>query len=208
VSARGRPRAASAGTQLAAPTGRRRVWRAVEVAVVALCSIALAGGLIVILSGYFVAHDPAGLDIARAHVGRAFKDQGDALLAPGAPAPRYDSDPPTSGAHRYEPVTRQLTVLNDNQLLTALSTGDVVILYGTATPPPGLQAVARALAGPFTPALAAAGEAVILARDPGIHGLIALGWTRMAHLSGPADPLLARFIELWLGHGAILPGGF
>lgn len=181
--------------------------RALEVGLIAVCSLGLAGVLIVLLSGYFVAHDPAGLDLARVHIGRSFKDQGDALLAPGAPAPSYDSQPPTSGPHLYQPVRRQLTELNDNQILTALSSGDIVILYGSPRPPAGLQAVARALAGPFTPQLAAAGEAVILARSPGVHGLIALGWTRMAHLSGPGDPLLARFIELWLGHGATLPGG-
>ena len=44
---------------------------------------------------------------------------------------------------------------------------------------PACAALALSVAGPFSPALAAAGQAVILARRPGTTGLIGLAWTRM-----------------------------
>ena len=48
--------------------------------------------------------------------------------------------------------------------------GDVVILYGSPNPPSGLTTLAQALAVPFTPALARAGQTVILGRRPGVVG--------------------------------------
>jgi hypothetical protein len=180
-----------------------RAARILERVAIGVASIGLAVLLIVLLSGYFVSHDPAGIAAGRSQAGRTFADQGDALLAPGAPAPRYDSSPPTSGAHRYAPVRRELARLSDAQLLTALSAGDVVVLYGTPQPPPGLQALARSLAAPFTPQLAAAGEAVILAPRAGTRGLIALAWTHMVRVGAPRDPALGQFINARLGHGAL-----
>src|SRR5208283_3523755 len=96
------------------------------------------------------------------------------------------------------PVSADGRALSDNQILTALAAGNVVIVYGGARPPAGLQK----LAGPFTPALAAAGDAVILARRPGSTPLTALLWTRMLKASGARDPLLAQFIQEWLGRSA------
>ena len=74
-----------------------------------------------------------------------------AHLKPGDKRPEYDSDPPTSGAHVPEPVIRDEAELNDDQLLSALETGNVVFMYGTKTPPPGLRELANRLASPFTP---------------------------------------------------------
>ncbi len=164
---------------------------------IAAASLAIAVAAIAVMSGYFAGNDTAA--VSGTHdVGLRFVDQGDAALAPGYSAPPYDSDPPTSGPHLTAPVSADGRELSDNQILTALAAGNVVIVYGGARPPAGLQR----LAGPFTPALAAAGDAVILARSPGRTPLTALSWTRMLKASGARDPLLAQFIQEWLGRGA------
>ena len=165
-------------------------------------SLVLAIGLIVLLSGYFTSRDPAGLSGTANTIGESFPDQGDGRLAPGTARPAPDSDPPTSGPHVRAAVTRDGARLSVDQLLTALAAGDVVVDYGARRPPPGMRTLADRLAGPFTPALAASGQAVILARRPGTVGLIGLAWTRMVHVSAPNDSLLSQFITTWLGRGA------
>jgi Protein of unknown function (DUF3105) len=169
---------------------------------IVLASLALSIGLIALLSGFFAGRDQAGISGGQIGPGEAFADQGSALLASGAPHPAYDSTPPTSGAHVPEPVLHDGTQLTDDQLLGALALGDVVIMYGGPAPPPGLRTVATGLAGPFSPALAAAGQAVILSRRPGTTGLMGLAWTHMVHVASPRDPLLRRFATFWLGRGA------
>jgi hypothetical protein len=173
----------------------RLAW--LERLAIAVASLALALVLIALMSGYFAGHDAAAVS-GTGVVGLRYTDQGDGELVPGYPAPPYDSNPPTSGPHQRVPVLANGQRLSDNQILTALASGDVVIIYGSAHPPPGLQA----LAGPFTRALAAAGDAVILARGPGTTWLIALSWTRMLRVGDVHDPLLQEFIQERLGTGA------
>ncbi len=178
---------------------------ALERLAIVLASLALSIGLIALLSGFFAGRDQAGVSGSQEPVGAQFADQGHAHLRPGQPRPRYDSDPPTSGAHVPIPVRRDATKLSDDQLLEALELGNVVIVYGTPVPPAGLQQLARSIAGSFSPALAAAGQAVILARRPGTVGLVGLAWAHMVHVSATNDPLLTQFTQYWLGRGA--PGG-
>ncbi len=173
----------------------RLVW--LERFAIAIASVVLAGVLIALLSGYFAGHDTAAVT-GIGGVGLRYADQGDAKLARGYPNPPYDSDPPTSGPHVTEDVRADGQRLNDDQILTALAAGNVVILYGSDRPPAGLST----LAGAFTPALENAGDAVILGRRPGTDGLVALSWTRMLRLSSPQDPRLQEFIQELLGHGA------
>jgi Protein of unknown function (DUF3105) len=169
---------------------------------IVLASLALSIGLIAVLSGFFAGRDAAGVSGASNGLGQQFPDLGHAHLQPGQPRPAYNSDPPTSGAHIPEPILLDRSVLNDDQLLEALAVGDVVILYGTRTPPAGLNALARSLAPPFSTALAEAGQAVVLARRPGTIGLIGLAWTRMLSVGRAGDPLLRGFVQEWLGRGA------
>jgi hypothetical protein len=178
----------------------KSIW--LERALIMVASLVLSIGLIVLLSGYFTSRDPAGVSGAQSRIGLAFPDLGHRHLSPGEPHPLYNSIPPTSGAHLDVPVTRQGSRLSDDQLLQALEEGDIVVVYGGRSPPPGLTALARAVAGPFTPALARAGQAVILARRPGTVGLIGLAWRRMVRVSAPGDSLLRQFAEVWLGRGA------
>lgn len=154
------------------------------------------------LSGFFAGRDQAGVSGAGGGPGESFADLGHAHLGPGQLRPAYNSDPPTSGAHVPEPVPRDAGQLNDDQLLQALETGNVVVLYGGHRPPPGAATLARSISGPFSLALAAAGQAVILARRAGTGGLIGLAWTHMVRVSAANDPLLGAFAEYWLGRGA------
>jgi hypothetical protein len=170
--------------------------------VIVLSAFAIAIGAIAALSGFFAGQDQAGIAAAGAGPGQSFRDQGHAHLIPGAPRPAYDSEPPTSGAHVPEPVLLDQARLSVDQLLEALELGDVVVMYGGHAPPPGLTALAQRVAGRFTPALAASGQAVILAPRAGTVGLIGLAWAHMVRVSAAGDPLLGDFASFWLGRGA------
>lgn len=176
--------------------------RLLERGAIALASLALSVLLIALLSGFFAGRDTGSVAGSPAITGERFRDLGDTLLRPGQRPPRYDSAPPTSGAHLPEQVTQDEVQLNDNQLLEALASGDVVILYGGPTPPPRLSALAASLAPPFTPALASTGDAVILARRSGTVGLIGLAWAHMVRVGQAKDPRLREFAAFWLGRGA------
>ncbi len=175
----------------------------VAIGVVALL---LSAGLIALLSGFFAGRDSAGVSASGSvPPGIRFRSQGDTHLAPGELHPGYDSDPPTSGPHVPVAIRRSPSALSDDQLLEALELGDVVIAFGSHHPPPGLTALAHDVAGPFSPQLAAAGQAVILDARPGTRGLLALAWTRMLRAGAPDDSSLKAFAAGWLGRGA--PGG-
>lgn len=175
---------------------------ALEWAAIAVVSLAVAFGAIALLSGFFAGRDQAGVGGTGTLPGIAFADLGHAHLKPGQPQPRYNSSPPTSGAHVPVPVDGDNRQLSINQLLEALELGDVVVMYGTPVPPSGLKSLVDSLAAPFTPALAAAGQAVVLARRPGTNGLVVLAWAHMLRVGRPGDPLLPSFIDYWLGRGA------
>jgi hypothetical protein len=134
--------------------------------------------------------------------GLLFGDQGAARLTPGQRPPQpYNSDPPTSGPHAPAPLTRDGTPLSNDQLLTALAAGNVVLFYGTPQPPPALRSLAGDEAGPFDPALAQTGQAVILAPRPGTRGVVAAAWRHLLRVPSPTDPALRRFVDAWLGVG-------
>jgi hypothetical protein len=181
---------------------RLGVW--LERLAVLLVSLALSVGLIAVLSGFFAGRDQAGITGDTEIPGQRLPDQGDAHLTAGVLRPPYATDPPASGAHvpLSSPVQGQGHSLSNDQLLSALELGDVVITYGSAEPPAGLRGLADRVGGPFSPALAAAGQAVVLARRPGVHGLLALAWARRFEAASAADPGLARFAQTALGHGA------
>jgi hypothetical protein len=117
---------------------------------------------------------------------------------PRTPASPPD-DPPTSGPHRPDQVTRDRTELTDDQLLEALHLGNVVLTYPTAQPPAALTSLQQDVSGPFDPAVAAAGQAVILARRPGSKGIVALAWRRELRSDDPAQ--LRAFADAWLAQG-------
>ncbi|HSC02214.1 MAG TPA: DUF3105 domain-containing protein [Solirubrobacteraceae bacterium] len=183
-----------------APESRLARW--LERLAILLASLALSVGLIILLSGFFAGRDKAGVSGTGTGPGQAFADLGHAELRPGQPRPAYDSNPPTSGAHVTRAVGRAGAPLSVDQLLSALQLGDVVILYGGGRPPAGLEQFARSVAPPFSPELAATGDAVILARRPGTAGVLALAWAHMLRVPQASDPALREFVGFWLGRGA------
>lgn len=177
--------------------------RMLERTLIVLVSLGLSIGVIALLSGGLLAgRDDPGVSAGQAGPGTVYRDQGDEHLRPGELRPVYNSEPPTSGPHVPTAVTRDGAVLSDDQLLQALEVGDVVLMYGSDRPPAGLSAIAQASGSPFTPALAASGQAVILGSRPGLRGVVALAWTHMLRTSSPTDPALRAFAQFWLGRGA------
>ena len=168
--------------------------------VLAAIIVAVAG--VVGLIAFFSGRDSAPVSRTSSGPGQEFADQGAALLAPGQRPPQpYNSDPPTSGPHAPAPVTRDGTRLSNDQLLTALAAGNVVLFYGTPQPSPRLRSLASYEAGPFDPPLAQAGQAVILAPRPGTAGVVAVAWRHLLRAPSPTDPALRTFVEGWLGVG-------
>ena len=76
-----------------------------------------------------------------------------------------------------------------------------MILYDAPDPGAALAGIQREVAGPFDAELAAAGQAVILARRPGAGPATALAWRRVYQTDDPRDPQLREFAEAWLGRG-------
>jgi hypothetical protein len=169
---------------------------------IAVAALALSVGLLALLTGYFTRHDASGVSGTTSVPGQTYPDLGHRHLRHGQARAAYNSNPPTSGAHRVAAVTQDGTRLSDDQILTALESGDVVIVYPPGGPPAGLQQLAGRLASPFTPALSAAGQAVILAQRPGTTGLVALAWAHLLRVRSARDPALSQFTSFWLGHGA------
>ena len=133
--------------------------------------------------------------------GREHRDQGARHVVAVQRGFRYSSDPPTSGPHRPLFPTGEPDAPPD-ALLHALELGNVVLYFGARTAPVELRRFARAVAGPFDRALAASGQAVILARRPGTDGVIAAAWRRSLEVGNAGDPALREFAEHWLGQGA------
>jgi hypothetical protein len=181
--------------------GLRRAGSALLVLVIALAGVV---GLLLLVES----RDSSQVDrpaSASRGPGQLFPDQGHAHLQPGQkPQQPYASDPPTSGPHVPEAIDsdRAGTRLSDDQILHALELGDVVMLYGGAKPPAALAALADQLAGPFDPALAATGQAVVLGRRPGARGVVALAWRHLLRVPNATAPALEQFGSYWLGRGA------
>jgi hypothetical protein len=166
--------------------------RALVVVVGAAVVIAAVIGLVLA----FTSRDDAEVAGAPAGPGELQPDRGSGHGQAAAP----QDDPPTSGPHRPDLITRDRRRLTDDQLLHALELGDVVILYERFDP--ALARLQREVAGPFDAELAAAGQAIVLAPRPGAGPATALAWRRVLRASDPADPALRDFAEAWLGEGA------
>jgi hypothetical protein len=101
------------------------------------------------------------------------------------------------GAVRFDGVR-----LDAAALLDLLERGNVVLLYGSAQPPAAVERMADRVAGPFDPALADGGQAIVLARKAGTDGVVALAWQHVLRTQDPADPALEAFASDRLGRGA------
>ena len=153
---------------------------------VAVGAVLAVAGLIA-LALAFNARDDAGLS--------------GAAQGPGELQPEGGGEWPTSGPHERALVTRDRRELTDDQILTALELGNVVVLYDAPDPGADLLRLQRDVSGPFDAEVAAAGQAVVLARREGAGAATGLAWRRALEVQDAADPALREFTEAWLGHG-------
>jgi hypothetical protein len=162
--------------------------------------VALAAVVGVLL--FVQSRDKSQVDATVPGPGRLLPDQGAAHRRPPAGF-RYATDPPTSGPHLPATTGRDRVTLTDDQLLQALELGDIALVYAGHQ---GQEQVLRSLqddvSGPFDPALAAAGQMVVLDRRPRTKGVIAVAWRRMLTVPSVNDPRLKAFADAWLGRGA------
>jgi hypothetical protein len=78
--------------------------------------------------------------------------------------------------------------------------GNVVLLYSDERLTAALRRLALDIGGPASPAVEAAGQAVIVQRQPGLRvPVVALTADRRLDAVGTDDPLLRPFAEYWLG---------
>ncbi len=153
----------------------------------ALAIAGLAATACLVLIAILASRDKAEVNSSD-DIGTLEPDRGaEHVDGPRTPASPPD-EPPTSGPHRPQPIEEDQTELSDDQILEALHMGNVVIAY-EGDPPTDLQQ------DPFSPELAAAGQAVILDRRPGIGQTTALAWRRRS------TDRLPEFIDAYLGQG-------
>ncbi len=81
--------------------------------------------------------------------------------------------------------------------------GNVQLLHADRADAATLEALAEEVAGPPSPELEAAGQAVLVRRVPDVgHGVLALAGDRGLRTDDPEDPRLRAFVETWLGRAA------
>jgi hypothetical protein len=85
---------------------------------------------------------------------------------------------------------------------TLLEQGNVVLRYSDRSFTAALETLASDLGAPDSPELRAAGQAVVLRRDPQAGGVVAEAFEHTLTVATPSDPQLQAFIERWLGQTA------
>lgn len=83
-----------------------------------------------------------------------------------------------------------------------LRAGNVELRYARAADRPTLLALAEQEAGRDGRALRAAGQAVVVVRDPRAAPVLARAFGRSLRATSADDPRLQEFVEAWLGRGA------
>jgi hypothetical protein len=82
-----------------------------------------------------------------------------------------------------------------------LPDGNVVVLYADPAQRAPLEALGEQIAGAPSADLEAAGQAVVVRREPEAGGVVAVAGGRALRASGPSDPALRSFVERSLGRG-------
>jgi hypothetical protein len=84
----------------------------------------------------------------------------------------------------------------------ATTEGNVVLLYSGDGSRAALEALAEDIAGPPSPELEEAGQAVLVRKSAAGGGIVAIAGDRGLRVTDPADPALRAFIEAHLGAAA------
>jgi hypothetical protein len=78
--------------------------------------------------------------------------------------------------------------------------GNVMLLYSDERLTRRLRELATDIGGPADPALVAAGQAVVVRRQPGLRvPVVAVTATHRLESNDPGEPALRAFVEYWLG---------
>jgi hypothetical protein len=172
-------------------------------AAVVLAGVVLVLGGVAVLQLALGSRDEAGIgDAPASGPGQLQRDLGSSHLAPDQQVPLGSlTDPPTSGPHHRRLPTRDGVALSPDEILHSLELGDVILFYDAARPPAALRALQRDVSGSFDAEVAAAGQQVILARRPGVSGVVAAAWRRLLRAGDASDPQLREFAEAWIGRG-------
>lgn len=94
-------------------------------------------------------------------------------------------------------------VMRVAQARPVVAPGNVVLLFSDERETLALRLFATREGGRATPALQAAGQAVIVRRQTGVRSpVVALTSDRRLDAKGPTDPALRDFVEYWLGRTA------
>jgi len=84
----------------------------------------------------------------------------------------------------------------------AVRPGNVLLLYADERQAPQLRALRREL-GSSDPALAAAGQALLVRRDAGLRvPIVALSARHRQNARAASEPAVRGFVEYWLGRAA------
>ena len=83
-----------------------------------------------------------------------------------------------------------------------LRPGNLVLAYRDPPDAAAARRAAAALAGAPTPALVAAGQAIVVRRRAQGARFTALAWKRAVGVASLRDPRLAAFVDRWLGEPA------
>ena len=80
-----------------------------------------------------------------------------------------------------------------------LRAGNVELLYRASADLAPLVALVQRIGAGDSPALRAAGQAVILRQEPGVAAILARAYRHSLRVRSPTDPRLQDFVESWLG---------
>lgn len=177
------------------PHNRARI---LLVLAIVLLSIAAVAGVLI----FAASRDKPDLSAIDRGPGTEYPDQGNDHLALGEePKVRFVSNPATSGPHLPEGIVNDGVQLSRDQVLQALEKGNVVLFFDSAKEGRALRRLQRRVSGPYDSQIAAAGQAIVLARRPRTKGVIAAAWRHLLTVKKPTDPQLDGFIQYWLGRG-------
>jgi len=173
--------------------------RLLLVVTIVLLSLAAVAGVLL----FATSRDEPDVTAIDRGPGQEFPDQGKDHLALGEePKVRFVSNPPTSGPHLPEGIVRDGVQLSRDQILQAVEKGNVVLFFDAAREGRVLRRLQQRVTGPYDSAVAAAGQAIVLARRPRTKGVIAAAWRHLLEVKRPTDPRLEGFVQYWLGRGA------
>lgn len=179
-------------------------------ALITAAGVVLGIFAVVALIAFFLSRDTATFESdAVKGPGQQFPDQGHEVVAPAKAAGfHFASKPPTSGPYARRVVQSYAGSLTNNEALTALAPGNVVIWVSDPTEVAVASELARSydqptLKGSGFRALAASGQAVLVSPGASLRApVVVSAWRHLLPADDAGSPQVRDFIDFWLGRGA------